>query len=76
MKTWIISVLLAIFLSSPAVSGAADDQSDQGKATFFDIPLLKIPLGANSDSKAAKEKREAEEKAKMEEKKGERRQKS
>jgi hypothetical protein len=69
MKRWIISVLLAIFLNSPAVSGAADDQSDQGKATFFDIPFFKIPLGANSDSKATKEKKEAEEKAKKEEKK-------
>jgi len=58
MNRWIICVLLAIFLSSPAVSGAADDTADQGRATFFDIPFFKIPLGSSPDSKTAKEKKE------------------
>ena len=61
MKRWIIFVLLAIFLSIPAVLGAADDQLDTGRGTFLDFPFFKIPIGSNPDSKAAKEeKKEAE----------------
>ena len=58
MNRWIICVLLAIFLSSPAVSGAADDQLDTGRTTMFNFPFFKVPLGSNPDSKAAGEKKE------------------
>ena len=62
MKRWIIFVLLATFLSIPAVSGAAaGDLYDSGKATVFDLPFLKIPIGSNLDSKTDKEKKEGEE---------------
>ncbi len=58
MKRWIIFVLLATFLSIPAVSGAAaGDLYDSGKATVVDVPFFKIPIG----SKADKEKKEGEE---------------
>ena len=62
MKRWIIFVSLVIFLSIPAVSGAAaGDLFDSGKATVLDLPLFKIPFGSNLDSKADKEKKEGEE---------------
>ena len=62
MKRWIVSVLIAIFLSSPAISGAATgDVCDSGKATIVDLPFLKLPFGSGSDSKADKEKKEGEE---------------
>jgi hypothetical protein len=59
MKRWIISVLLAIFLSYPAVSGAVLDDYDSGKATIFSFPLFKIPIGSKPDSNAADGKKEA-----------------
>jgi hypothetical protein len=58
MKRWIISVLLAIFLSSPAVSVATIDLLDPGGAKLFNYWLLNIPTGSNPDSKAAREKKE------------------
>jgi hypothetical protein len=58
MKRWIISVLFAIFVSNPAVLGAADDQLNPGKAILFDFTFFKIPIGSNPDSNAAKEKKE------------------
>jgi hypothetical protein len=58
MKRWIIPVLLAVFLSSPAVSGAIDDQFDTGRGTFVDVPFFKMPIGSNPDPKAAKEEKE------------------
>jgi len=58
MKRWIIAVLLAIFLSIPAVSGAADDQFDPGRGTFLGFPFFKVPLGSNPDSEAVREKKE------------------
>ena len=61
MKRWIVSVLLAIFLSAPAVSGAADDTFDPGRNTIFNFPFFKIPIGSNQDSKTAEEKKEQEE---------------
>jgi hypothetical protein len=62
MKRWIIFVLLAIFLSIPAVSGAAaGDLYDSGKATVVDVPFFKIPIGSTLGSKADKEKKEGEE---------------
>lgn len=61
MKRWIIFVLIAIFLSIPAVSGAAaGDLYDSGKATVFDLPFFQIPIGS-TNSKADKEKKEGEE---------------
>ncbi len=61
MKRWIVSVLLAIFLSVPIVSGAADDTFDPGRGSLFNLPFLKIPIGSNQDSKTAEEKKEQEE---------------
>jgi hypothetical protein len=61
MKRWIVSVLLAIFLSSPAVSGAADDTLDPGKANLFNIPFFKAPIDSSPDSKTAKENKAEEE---------------
>jgi hypothetical protein len=61
MKRWIISVLLAILLSTPAVAGAVDDQFDPGRATLFNFWLFKTPIGSAPDSKAAEEKKEGAE---------------
>jgi len=61
MKRWIISVLLAIFLSYPAVSAVADDPTDSGKTTIFGFPFLKIPIGSKADSKAADDKKDGAE---------------
>jgi hypothetical protein len=55
MKIWIISVLLGIFLSNPAVSHAALDPLDSGAARVFNCWLLKIPTGSSRDSDAARE---------------------
>ena len=68
MKRWIISILFSILLSYPAVSGAVDDTFDPGKAMLFSYPFLKVPLGDNPDSNAAKEKK-VEGEAKIDEKK-------
>jgi hypothetical protein len=57
MKRWILSVLFSIFLSCPAVSYAAGDAPDLGKATLIDLELFKFPFGANPDSNAVKEKK-------------------
>jgi hypothetical protein len=61
MKRWIIPVLLAILLCSLTVTGAADDQFDPGRANLFNLPFFKIPLGSNTDSGDAREKKEKEE---------------
>jgi hypothetical protein len=58
MKRWIIAVLLAIFLSSPVVSGAVDDPLDTGKANLFNVPFFKVPFGSNPDSNDARDKKE------------------
>lgn len=52
MKRWIIFILFSIFLSYPTVSGAASDFFDRGQGTFFNYPLVNIPIDANTDSKA------------------------
>jgi len=59
MKRLIVSVLLAIFLSYPAVSGAVQDDFSTGKATIFSFPFLKIPIGSKPDSNAADGKKDA-----------------
>ncbi len=59
MKKWIISVLFAILLSYPAVSGAVTDDYDTGKATMFSFPFFKIPIGSKPDSDAADGKKDA-----------------
>lgn len=59
MNRWIISVLLTVFLSIPAVSGAADDQLDPGRTSLFNLPFVKIPIGSNLDSKDKKEEGQA-----------------
>ncbi len=58
MKRWTISVLLAIFLSAPIVARATDDQFDPGRTSLFNLPFLKIPIGASPDSPDTKEKKE------------------
>ncbi len=59
MKRWTIFVLLAVFLSIPAVSGAAaGDLFDSGKAIFLDVPFFKVPIGSKPNSAADKEKKE------------------
>jgi hypothetical protein len=58
MKRWSISILLAIFLSIPAVLGAADDQLDTGRGTFLDFPFFKLPIGSNPEAEAGREKKE------------------
>jgi hypothetical protein len=57
MKRWVVSVLFPFFLSYPAVSGAAGDAPDLGKATLLDFELLKIPIGADPHSNAVSEKK-------------------
>ena len=68
MKRWVLSVLFPIFLSYPAVWGAAGDAPDLGKATLLDFELLKIPIGANPHSNVVSEKKREGE-AKNDEKK-------
>ncbi|MHC1725983.1 MAG: hypothetical protein AB9866_08270 [Syntrophobacteraceae bacterium] len=64
MKRWIIFVLFSIFLSYPTLSGAGTDHFDRGQSTFFDVPLMKIPVGGKPESRAATEKQgEGEEKS-------------
>ena len=67
MKILIIFVLFLILLIYPTVSRAADDLTDSGKATLFNYPLMKIPIGEGSNSNAAKEQK-AEGEASKEEK--------
>ena len=58
MKTWIILVLLSVLLSSPALSVAADNTFDSGRATMFSYPFVSVPLdGSSSDSNASKGKK-------------------
>ena len=49
-----LSVLFAILLSYPAVSGAVG--GDLGKATLFDLQFFELPIGANPHSDAVDEK--------------------
>ena len=58
MRRWILSVLFSILLSCPAVSGAAGDAPDLGKATLFDLQFFKLPIGASPPSNAVGGKKE------------------
>jgi len=70
MKILIIFVLFLILIIYPTASRAADDLTDSGKATLFNYPVMKIPIGEGSDPKAAKDKKpEGEESREEKEKK-------
>ncbi len=64
MRKWIILVLFSILLSYPAVSGAADDTLDPGRAYVIACPILTVPIGAG-----ASEEKKGEEQAKNDDKK-------
>jgi hypothetical protein len=55
MKRWIIFVLFSIFLSYPTLSGAATDFFDRGQSTFFNYPLVNIPIESIPESKGETE---------------------
>jgi len=57
VNRWLLHLLLSILLGFPALSNAAGDTPDLGKATMIDLELLKIPLGENPSSNAASEKK-------------------
>ncbi len=68
MWRWITSLLYFIVLGSVAVSGGGNDPLDPSKANPFDYQILKVPVGGNSSSGAATQKKVKEGKSDVREK--------
>ena len=56
----ILSVLVSVLLSCPAVWAAVINTPDIGKGTLIDLQLLEVPIEANPPSSAASGKNEGE----------------
>lgn len=56
MKRWAVFILFFFLLGQSSESLAITDHFDRGQGTFLDIPLMKIPMGAGSESKGSSEK--------------------